>query len=169
MDERQEANAGKAALAVLALIMIGAVGVLGWEFVTTNDVRNTGAIVVLLGGAGLFLLFQRMFGAEAPRNAFGVELPTGPDAASRATRRRAYLVDAAIAAAGLAVLTVAAFAATGTHDLPFPFPLTGIPALIGVGLIEFAVIGVLAYLLNHAAGESLSRAVERRHARLGGE
>lgn len=64
MDERQQVTAGKAALITLALICLGSLGFLAWEYLRTGEVTNTPAVLILVGSAGLFALIQRMFGAE---------------------------------------------------------------------------------------------------------
>ena len=166
MDERQELNAGRAAVIVLMLLVLGAIGVLAWEYVTTKDVANTTAVVVLLGAAGTFALFQRMFGAEAPRGLWGVELPTGADAASKAERRRWYLLDSAVRSGLWTAATIGAiwFGDLGAGWLPFG---TGAAGLVVAAVLEFVVGFAIFYAITWASGEQQSRAVERKLAALG--
>lgn len=165
MDERQELNAGRSAMIVLAVVMMGAVGVLGWEYLTTREVSNTPAIVVLLGTGGLFVLLQRMYGAEAPRTVLGKELPTGPSAAEVAERRRAYAVDAALFAGGLTVLTLGGLLIGDPGFLEF-LPVGGAAGIALLVLLELVGGGLIFYAFNWLLGESASRSVEKRIARL---
>ncbi|XVX19452.1 hypothetical protein ACQP1U_14225 [Actinomycetota bacterium] len=168
MDERQEINAGKAALIALALICMGALGVLAWEYVRTDDVTNTGAVVVLLVSGGLFAVLQRMFGAEAPRSVLGTELPTGPSPEETATRRRSYALDAALFAVALLVMAIAGFAMGDTAALrdSLPFAASG-PAMLALfAAIDLVVSFVFFYAVNWFMGESAARSVEKRLARL---
>ncbi|MFT3875021.1 MAG: hypothetical protein QM708_01125 [Propioniciclava sp.] len=163
MDERQAINAGKAALITLAVICLGALGVLVWEYATTKEVTNTAAVAVLLVSGGLFWAFERMFGAEAPRSLLGRELPTGATAAERAERRRAYAVDALALAISGVVLGIGGFMlgdpdAFGSLGLPGG-PVTG--AVLG-----FVALFVISFSLSWLVGEADSRAVEKRLARL---
>lgn len=170
MDERQELNAGRAALMALTVIMLGALGVLAWEYVTTKDVRNTGAILILLGSGLLFFIFQRLFGAEAPRTLFGVELPTSSDPVSVASRRRAYAVDALVTAAGMTAVEAVATLSLDRAAQPswLASLLTG--PMLAVSLVaSFVVLAMLSYALTFVLGEQASAAVERRLARLEAE
>jgi len=167
MDERQELNAGRAALLTLTVVVLGALGVLAWEYVTTKNVTNMPAVLVMMGGGTLFVLFERMFGAQAPRSILGVELPTGQDAADTRTRRRSYLLDALLTAAGLTVLGTGGLALGDPDALDSVLlGLKGTSGLIVAGTLGFIVMTAITFGLNLALGESQSRSVERRYARL---
>ena len=166
MDERQALNAGKAALITLTLIMLGALGILTVEYLQTKDVTNTAAIVVLLGAGGLFWAFQRMFGAEAPRSFLGRELPTGPTAGERTQRRKAYLLDAALFAGAMTVLAAGGLM-LGDPDAFGSLPIPG--GIASVGILGAIVSFALMFGLNWLLGESSSKAVEKRLARLEAE
>lgn len=164
MDERQELNAGKAALAVLGIIMLVCVGILAWEYIRTNNVTNTPAIVTMIGAGGLFVVFQRMFGAEAPRTVFGRELPTGPSPAERSERKRAYAVDAATFAVALVVFAVVGFFmgdAEALDTIAIPGLGSGTVALVAATAIGTVLGFGIFYGLNYLFGESASRSVER--------
>ena len=77
MDERQELNAGKAAMIVLMLVVLVALGVLVQDYLADHEVTNGWAIATVLGAGGLFVLLNHLFGAEAPKDLLGRELPTG--------------------------------------------------------------------------------------------
>ena len=163
MDERQTLNAGKAALITLAVICLGALGVLVWEYVRTKEVTNGAAVLVLLVAAGLFWAFERMFGAEAPRTVFGHELPTGDTSAERAQRRRAYAADAALFAGAATVLAIGGFL-IGDPDALTSLGLPGGPVTGGV--LGFVTLFTLSFGLSWLIGEADSRAVEKRLAQL---
>lgn len=165
MDERQELKAGRAAMITLGVLTMGALGVLAWEYLTTKDVTNTAAVVVLLGGGGLFALLQRMTGAEAPRSLLGLELPTEDTPQARSRRTRAYLVDSVATGGAMTGLAVAGVALGDQSALP-PV-LTGVPGMVLGAALTFAVLGGLTFVLDKAMGESASRAVERRLAAQG--
>ena len=163
MDERQELNAGRSAMIVLAVVMLGALGVLAWEYIRTQDVTNTAAIVVLLGTGGLFLLLQRMHGAEAPRSVLGHELPTGPTPQEKAERRRAYLIDSVLFAGAMTVLTFGGILMGDASDL---LPIEGPLGLLLLAVLEFVGGGLIFYAITYLLGESASRSVEKKLARL---
>lgn len=163
MDERQAINAGKAALITLAVIALGAIGVLTVEYVQTKDVTNTAAVAVLLGSGTLFWAFERMFGAEAPRSLTGRELPTGSTDPDRVARRNSYLVDAALFAVAMTVLGLAGLA-LGDADAFGTLPIPG-------GIVSVAILGAivsfgLMFGLNWLLGESSATSVEKRLARM---
>lgn len=163
MDERQALNAGKAALITLAVICVGALGFLTWEYVRTKEVTNTAAVLVLLVAAGLFWVFERMFGAEAPRTVFGHELPTGDSPSERAQRRRAYAADAALFAGAATVLAVGGFM-IGDPDALASLGLPGGPVTGGV--LGFGTLFALSFGLSWLIGEADCRAVEKRLAQM---
>lgn len=163
MDERQQLTAGKAALGALFCVMIGAIAVLGWEYVTTKEVTNTAAIITVLGAGGLFWVFQIMFGAEAPRSMFGKELPTGPTPAERRTRTVAYLIDSLAFTIAMTVLALGGYFLVG--DKTAAVDIAGMPFLAALALGAIALFAI-SFALTWALGEAESRAVERRIARL---
>lgn len=163
MDERQELNAGRAAMIVLALLMIGCVAVLGWEYVRTQEVTNTAAIVVMLGAGGLFVAMQRMFGAEAPRSFLGHELPTGPTPQEKAERRRAYAIDSGLFAIAMTVLTLGGILMGDATDL---LPIQGPAGLALLAVLELVGSFVIFYAFTWSMGESAARSVEKKMARL---
>ena len=163
MDERQTINAGKAALITLAVVALGALGMLVWEYFRTKDVTNTAAVAVLLTAGGLFWMFERMFGAEAPRTMLGRELPTGATPDERARRRNAYASDAALFALATTILGAGAFM-LGDPDALASLGLPG-GALTG-GVLGFVALFALCFSLSWLVGESDVRAVEKRLARL---
>lgn len=163
MDERQELNAGRAAMIVLAVLMIGCVAVLGWEYLRTQEVTNTAAIVVMLGAGGLFVLIQRMFGAEAPRTFLGQELPTGSSAAEKAGRRRAYAVDAGLFAVAMTGLTFGGILLGDATDL---LPIEGPLGLALLAALELVGGFAIFYAFNWVLGESAARGVEKKLSRL---
>ncbi|MEV0694438.1 hypothetical protein [Streptomyces sp. NPDC050388] len=170
MDERQHLKAGRSALVALGAVMFAALGVLVWEYIQTKEVTNTAAILVLVGGAGVFALVQRVLGAEAPRSLMGVELPTGADAPSRRQRRRAYLRGALLFAAVLTGLSLAGLALGGTQELTsgLPFAVQGTLGLVALLGAEFLALFAVSYAVDWALGEWSSKAVERQYARLDG-
>lgn len=164
MDERQTLNAGKAALIALAALCVGALGVLAWEYITTQAVTNGAAVLVILVAAGLFWVFERMFGAEAPRTVFGRELSTGATPIERTERRRAYAADAALFAGAMTVLAVGGFM-IGDPDALTSLGLPGGPVTGGV--LGFVTLFALSFGLSWLIGEADSRAVEKRLALMG--
>ncbi|WP_016996024.1 hypothetical protein [Kocuria atrinae] len=166
MDERQELNAGRSAMIVLSVVMFGAVAVLAWEYIRTQEVTNTAAIVVLLGTGGLFLLLQRMHGAEVPRSALGHELPTGSTPQEKSERRRTYAIDAAMFAIALTALTLAGIYLVGDTSSLDILPVGG---TAGIGLLvalELIGGGLIFYAFNWVMGESAARSVEKRLRKL---
>lgn len=166
MDERQAINAGKAALITLALISFGAIGVLVFDYVQNKNVTNGAAVLVLLAAGGLFWVIDRMFGAEAPRSVLGAELPTGPSDAERTRRRNSYLLDAGLFAVALTVISVGGFA-LGDPDAFGSLPIPGGP--VAVAALGFVAMFAITFGLNWLLGESQSKAVEKRLARLESE
>lgn len=165
MDERQELNAGRAAMIVLAVLMIGCVGILGWEYVRTDEVTNTAAIVVMLGAGGLFVVLQRMFGAEAPRSFLGHELPTGSTPQEKTERRRAYAIDAGLFAIAMTVLTFGGLLLGDLTDLEI-LPVGGAAGLALLAVLELVGGFVIFYAFTWFMGESAARGVEKKLARL---
>lgn len=165
MDERQELNAGRAAMIVLFLLMMGAVTVLGWEYLRTREVTNTAAVVVLLGAGGLFVLLERTFGAEAPRTLLGAELPTGQTPEERAQRRRAYLVDSGLFAVAMTALTFGGLLLGDTQGLDV-LPVDGAAGLALLAVLELVGGGLIYYVITWILGESAARSAEKRLARL---
>lgn len=167
MDERQELNAGRAAMITLMLICLGALGVLTWEYIRTQEVTNTAAIVVLLGAGGLFWLFNRMFGAEAPRSVLGQELPTGSTPEEKQQRRRSYAIDAGLFSVALAAMSVGGLAlgdAAAFGEVP---EIMQGPAGMAIAGVASLVIGfAIFYGFNYLSGEQQARAVERKLDRL---
>lgn len=166
MDERQEANAGRVAMIVLMVVMLGALGVLAWEYIRTQEVTNTPAIVVLIGTGALFFVLERIFGAEAPRNFFGQELPTGSSPQEKAERRRAYAVDAGLFAVAITAMTFGGIFLLGdTTDLDV-LPVSGAPGLALLAVLELVGGGLIYYAITWALGESAARGVEKKLDRL---
>ena len=167
MDERQELNAGRAAMITLMLICLGALGVLTWEYIRTQEVTNTAAIVFLLGAGGLFWLFNRMFGAEAPRSVLGQELPTGSTPEEKQQRRRSYAIDAGLFSVALAAMSVGGLAlgdAAAFGEVP---EIMQGPAGMAIAGVASLVIGfAIFYGFNYLSGEQQARAVERKLAKL---
>lgn len=167
MDERQELNAGRAAMITLMVVCLGALGVLVWDYLQDEEVTNTGAIIVLLGSGGLFWLFNRMFGAEAPRSVLGHELPTGPTPEEKAVRRRSYALDAGLFSVALAVLSVGGLLLGDTQGMgELPAALQGTTGLVVGALLSLVAGFVVFFGLNYLGGEQQARAVERKLARL---
>ena len=165
MDERQELNAGRAAMLVLLVIVLGSLAVLTWEYIRTQEVTNTAAIVTMLGAGGLFALFLRLFGAEAPRNVLGQELPTGATREEKRERVRSYATDAGLFAVAMAALSGAGLAMgdAGASEA-IPGLLQGTAGMILGGVLAFVVTFALMFGLNYASGEQQSRAVGRKLA-----
>lgn len=97
----------------------------------------------------------------------GRELPTGTSPQERRIRRRSYALDALLFSAAIAVLSgIGLLIGDASAIDAIPLPLAGLAgAMLGAvlaGLIGFVVF----YTLNYVIGESESRAVERRLARL---
>lgn len=166
MDERQELNAGRAAMITLGVLTIGALVVLAVEYVTTKTVTNMAAMAVLLGGGVLFSLIQRMQGADAPRSMIGLELPTGASDADKAKRRRAYLLDAA--AFGVAMTALAVVGLAMGDPSAVPAIVAGPVGMVLGGLVTFVAAFAFAFAVDHVLGESSSKAVERRLTKLEG-
>lgn len=148
---------------VLFVVTIGCLGWLTWEYVTTKDVTNTTAVVLMLGSGALFSAFYSMFGAEAPTSMFGIELPTGATREERVTRVRSYLLDSGVFTLAMVALSVVGYFLVGdkgAFDNAFGLPLP-IAALLAA-LATFAIYFVVTWAL----GEAESRAVERRLAKL---
>ena len=166
MDERQELNAGRAAMIVLMVLVLGALGVLGWEYIRTQEVTNTPAMVVMLGAGGLFFILERVFGAEAPRTFFGHELPTGTSREERNERLRAYAVDAALFAVAMTALTFGAIYLLGDTASLDMLPVDGAAGLALLAGLELVGGGLIYFAINWILGESAARGVEKKLARL---
>lgn len=167
MDERQKLNAGNAAMIVLFLLGLGGVGYMVWDFVSHGDITNVPVVVLVVAAWGLFYLLYQVFGGEAPKNLFGKELPTGSSAEDRAARRRSYLVDSTLFAAGMSVLSLLAYFFVGpdSADLLPPFLQGAAGVVVGL-IIEFVLLWVVFYVFTRWASEAEARSVERKLARL---
>lgn len=166
MDERQELNAGKAAMIVLMLVVLVALGVLVWDYLADHEVTNTWAIVTLLGAGGLFVLLNHLFGAEAPKDIFGRDLPTGDSAAERSERRRSYLLSAVVLALGLTVIGVGGLLLGDREAMDWlPTFMAGTVGLVLTGIVSFVAEVAIFYGVNHVLGETQARAVERSIAK----
>lgn len=151
---------------VLSLVMFGAVVVLAWEYIRTQEVTNTAAVVVLLGTGGLFVLLQRMYGAEVPRSVLGKELPTGAAPEDKVERRRTYAVDAALFAVALTTLTLAGIFLIGDTSTLAALPVDGAAGLVLLVALELVGGGLIFYAFNWVMGESAARSVEKKLRKL---
>ncbi len=166
MDERQQHNAGAAAMVTLFLVGLGGLGYIGWDFLAHKDITQPWVLVVVLVAWGIFYLAHKLIGGEAPESLFGVELPTSDSAADRRTRRRSYLLDAVALAAGMTAMSVLALVFGYPNDLSWPWGLSTPVAIAGSAVAGFAIMVVVFYALDHLLGEAASRGFERRMAKL---
>lgn len=166
MDERQELNAGKAAMIVLMLVVLVALGVLVQDYLADHEVTNGWAIATVLGAGGLFVLLNHLFGAEAPKDLLGRELPTGDTPQEKAERRRSYLVNAVLLALGLTVLGVGGLLLGDRAAMDWlPTFMAGTTGLVLTGVVSFLAEVAVFYGVNHVLGEMQARSVERSIAK----
>lgn len=162
MDERQELNAGKAAMIVLMLVVLVALGVTVWDYLDDKEVTNGWAILTMVGAGGLFVVLNHLFGAEAPKTVTGQDLPTSNSPQDRAERRRSYLVNAVVLAVGMTVLGFGALLLGDTQGMDFlPTFMAGTAGLVLTGIVSFIAEVAVFFGVNHVIGEAQARSVER--------
>lgn len=165
MDERQQQNAGQAALAVLGLLTLGIVIYMGVVYYRTERV-DTMPVVLLLGTAGLFFILNRMIsGAEPPKDFWQRDLPTGRE--DRGLRMRSYLQHALLLAAGFTALSIGALVSIGDTGLTDVFGwtgLSGMPLVAVAAVLDLVLSAAIFFVLIAPIGEDQARRVEKQAA-----
>ena len=165
MDERQQLTAGRAAQAVLGILMVAIIGYLAYDYFAHDHIAAW-PMGILLGVGLLFWVFNRS-GATAnpPRRLWGVGPDLETDRSARGERVRSYAVDASLLAAGISMLTVMGVM-FGREQLGFDqlFAWTGLagPMLLTVFLVvELVGTWVVSFVLAFVNGELASATCER--------
>lgn len=166
MDERQELNAGKAAMIVLMLVVLVALGIVVWDYLADDEVTNGWAVATMLGAGGLFVVLNHLFGAEAPKTVTGRELPTGSTPEEKKERLRSYLVSALALSAALTVIGLGALLLGDRTAMDFlPTFMAGTAGLVATAAVSLVAEVAVFFGINYLVGEAQARSVEKQIAK----